>query len=107
MRVRIGVFLLGSAGIIFGQQQQFWQPEVRKAIPVEKPTPTPGQVPKAIPVEKPMPTPQSAPPKAPYPNPAWMQRVQPSPSPVSTPGPEPGFTPSRPQGGIEVAPPKK
>ena len=52
MRVRIGVILLGSAGMIFGQQQQFWQPEVRRAIPVEKPTPTPGQVPRAIPVEK-------------------------------------------------------
>jgi len=32
--------------------------------------------------------------------------VQPSPSPVSTPGPEPGFTPYRPQGRIEVAPKK-
>ena len=107
MRVKIGVFLLGSAGMIFGQQQQFWQPEVRRAIPVEKPTPTPGQVPKAIPVTKPVPTPQSAPPKASYPNPAWMQRVQPSPPPVSTPGPEPGFTPNNPQGRIEVAPAKR
>ncbi len=43
MRVRVGVLLLGSAGMIFGQQQQFWQPEVRRAIPVEKPTPTPGR----------------------------------------------------------------
>ena len=46
MRVRVGVCLLGSAGMIFGQQQQFWQPEVRRAIPVEKPTPTPEQVPR-------------------------------------------------------------
>lgn len=105
MRVRIGVFLLGSAGMIFGQQQQFWQPEVRRAIPIEKPTPTPEQVPKAIPVERPAPAPQSAPANA-YPNPAWMQRMQPSPSPVSTPGPEPGFTPYRPQGRTEVAPQK-
>ena len=106
MRVKIGVCLLGSAGMIFGQQQPFWQPEVRRAIPIEKPTPAPEHVPKAIPVEKPMPTPRSAPPKAPYPNPAWMQRVQPSSSPVSTPGPEPGITPQRPQGRTEVAPKK-
>ncbi len=106
MRVRIGVFLLGSAGMIFGQQQQFWQPEVRRAIPVEKSTPTPEEVPKAIPVGKPVPTPQSPPPKASYPNPAWMKRVQPSPPPVSTPRPEADVTPYRPQGRIEVAPKK-
>ena len=106
MRVRIAVFLLGSAGLIFGQQQQFWQPEVRKAIPVERPSPTPEQVPKAIPVAKPVPTPQSAPPKASYPNPTWMQRVQPSPPPASTPEPKPEVAPYRPQGRIEVAPKK-
>ena len=104
MRVGIGVLLLGSAGIIFGQQQQFWQPEVRRAIPVEKPTPTPKEVRKAIAVEKPVPTPQSTPPKASYPNPAWMQRVQPSPPPASTPEAEPESIPYRPQGRIEVAP---
>jgi TolA-binding protein len=111
MRVGIGVLLLGSAGMMFGQQQQFWQPEVRRAVPVEKPTPTPERVPKAIPVEKALPvekpvqTPQAARSKAPsYPNPAWMKRVQPSPSPVSTPAPEADFTPYRPQGRIEVAP---
>ena len=76
MRVRIGVFLLGSAGMIFGQQQQFWLPEVRKAIPVEKPTPTPEQIPKAIPVEKPDRKPAA---KDSYQNPAWMERIQPSP----------------------------
>jgi TolA-binding protein len=122
MRVGIGVLILGSAGMMFGQQQ-FWQPEVRRAVPVEKPTPTPGKVPKALPVEralpvekalpveralpveKPVQTPQPAPPKAPsYPNPAWMKRVQPTPSPVSTPVPEPVATPYRPQGRIEVAP---
>ena len=95
--------------MIFGQQQQFWQPEVRRAIPVEKPTPTPQPVPKAIPVAKPVPkpvpTPRSAPPAS-YQNPAWMKRVQPSPPPVSTPGPEPDYTPYRPQGRIEVAPKK-
>ena len=106
MRVRIGVFLLGSAGMIFGQQQQFWLPEVRKAIPVEKPTPTPGQIPKAIPVEKPDRKPAA---KDSYQNPAWMERIQPSPAPTPapTPGPEPGFTPYRPQGRIEVAPKKQ
>ena len=90
--------------MIFGQQQQFWQPEVRRAIPVEKPTPTPKEVRKAIAVEKPVPTPQSTPPKASYPNPAWMQRVQPSPPPASTPEAEPESIPYRPQGRIEVAP---
>ena len=49
MRVGVGVFLLGSAGIIFGQQQQFWQPEVRRALPVEKPSPTPGAGPQGHP----------------------------------------------------------
>jgi len=104
MRVRIGVFLLGSVGIIFGQQQPFWQPEVRRALPVEKPAPTPVQARKAIPVARPVATPLSPPPKDPYENPAWMQHVQPSPSPVATPGPGPDFTPYRPQGRIEVAP---
>ena len=49
MRVGVGVFLLGSAGIIFGQQPQFWQPEVRRALPVEKPSPTPGAGPQGHP----------------------------------------------------------
>jgi TolA-binding protein len=105
MRIGIGVLLLGSAGMMFGQQQQFWQPEVRRAVPVEKPTPTPERVPKAIPVEKPVQTPQPAPRQAPsYQNPAWMKRVQPSPSPASLASPEPDFTPQRPRGRIEVAP---
>jgi TolA-binding protein len=113
MRVRIGVFLLGSAGMMFGQQQPFWQPEVRRAIPVEKPTPTPEkdvpkalpvEAPRAIPVEKPQPPPQSVPQGTSYQNPAWMQRVKPSPTPASPPGPEPGFTPFRPPGRVEVAP---
>ena len=102
MRLGVGVFLLGSAGIIFGQQQQFWQPEVRRALPVEKPSPTPMQAPRAIPVARPVATPHSPPPAVPHENPAWMERVQPSPSPVATPRPE--ATPYRPQGRVSVAP---
>ena len=50
MRFGVGVFLLGSAGIVLAQQQPFWEPEVRRALPVEKPSPTPIQAPRAIPV---------------------------------------------------------
>ena len=102
MRVGVGVILLGSAGIIFGQQPQFWQPEVRRALPVEKPSPSPVPAPRAIPVAKPVATPLSSPPPDPFQNPAWMERVQPSPSPLATPRPE--STPYRPQGRILVAP---
>ena len=52
MRLGVGVILLGSAGVIFGQQQ-LWQPEIRRALPVEKPSPTPVQAPRAIPVQTP------------------------------------------------------
>ncbi len=108
MRLGVGVILLGSAGVIFGQQQ-LWQPEIRRALPVEKPSPTPVQapraipvpIPRAIPVERPVSTPRSTPPPA-YQNPAWMERVQPSPTPPATPRPE--GTPYRPQGRILVAP---
>ncbi len=102
MRLGVGVFLLGSAGIIFGQQQPFWEPEVRRALPVEKPSPTPIQAPRAIPVARPVATPQSPPPAVAHENPAWMGRVQPSPSPMATPRPE--ATPYRPQGRVLVAP---
>ena len=100
-------------------QNTFWEPEVRRAIPVQReaqPTPTPVATP--IPRAEPV-------------NPAWMQRVHPSPAATPAaqqqpyrpepptgravpfdeegavkppPGPEPGFTPYRPQGRIEVAP---
>jgi len=122
--VPICVLLTGST--LFAQDT-FWQPEVRRAIPVEKaPQPTPTPVATPIPRAEPV-------------NPAWMQRVHPSPAPVATPapqrqqpqqqqpfrpepptgravpfdnneapsqapGPEPGFTPYRPTGRIEVAP---
>ena len=102
MRLGVGVFLLGSAGIIFGQQQQFWQPEVRRALPVEEAAPTPAP-PRAIPVARPIATPRSPPPQAePYQNPGWMERVQPSPSPSATPRPQ--TSPPRPQSRSSVAP---
>lgn len=100
-------------------QNTFWEPEVRRAIPVQReaqpsPTPVATPIPRAEPV-----------------NPAWMQRVHPSPASTPAaqqqpyrpepptgravpfdeegavkppPGPEPGFTPYRPQGRVEVAP---
>ncbi len=70
-----------AAGIVFGQE--FWQPEVRKAIPVEQssPTPEPPTAP-AVPFEGIHSTPR------PVPRPAT-----PAP-PVS--GSEPAFTPYRP-----------
>ncbi|HEY5740962.1 MAG TPA: tetratricopeptide repeat protein [Terrimicrobiaceae bacterium] len=110
MRVGVGVFLFGSAGVLFGQPQPFWEPEVRRAVPVEYPSSTPIQAPRAIPVAKPVATPQakpvatplSPPPSDPFENPDWMQRVRPSPSPLATP--RPASSPYRPQGRIQVAP---
>jgi len=73
--------LLATAGIL--SAQDFWQPEVRRALPVEKPAPTPlAEIPTA--------------PAVPRDNPAWMQKLQPDPAAESTP--------YRPQGRIEVAP---
>jgi hypothetical protein len=87
--------------MIFGQQQQFWLPEVRKAIPVEK-LPDPEQIPKAIPVEKP----DRKPAASSLSEPAWMERIQPSPAPTPAPtrGIRAGLYAHRPQGRIEVAP---
>jgi TolA-binding protein len=102
MRLGVGVFLLSSAGIVFSQQQQYWQPEVRRALPVEKSSPTPVQTRKAIPVARPVATPHSPPPAHPYQNPAWMERVQPSPPPAATPRSE--STPYRPKESVLVSP---
>jgi TolA-binding protein len=102
MRRFATTLLLASAGMLFGQDNPFWQPEVRRAVPVEKATPTP--MPEPSPAQREIPTA----PAVPFDNPAWMQKVPqpktPAP-PVAEPvGPEPGFTPYRPQGRIEVAP---
>lgn len=78
-------------------QQTGGEPEVRRALPAQ--SPGEPEVRRALPVN-PGTTPQSTNPD--YINPDWMQRVQPSPTP--TPGPEPGFTPYRPKGRVEVAP---
>lgn len=139
MRRTAAALLCASAGMVSAQedppQQQspFWQPEVRKAIPVSKPSPeaqpnqnpaAPSQIPatpnRPLPTPTPMATPSRVPqpsspappvreiptaPAVPFDNPEWMKRVQPSPTPAeSAPKPEPGFTPYRPQGRIEVAP---
>lgn len=100
MRKYVAVFLLGSGGTLLAQQPH---PEVRRAIPVNQPDPGTSPV-------------------SDYDNPAWMQKVQPSPTPVpvatpipiATPipmdsparsvGPEPGFTPYRPTGRVKVNP---
>ena len=51
MRLGVGVLLLGSAGMTFGQQPPSWQPEVRRAIPAEESASTPAP-PRAIPVAR-------------------------------------------------------
>lgn len=99
MRRYVTVFLLGTGGVLQAQQPH---PEVRRAIPVNQADP-------AVSTDD-------------YNNPAWMQKVQPSPTPVTattpmpvaTPipmdsprskvGPEPGFTPYRPTGRVKVDP---
>lgn len=121
------ILRLVSAGCLLGSQLVQAETEVRKAIPVEKPSaPSQGEpeVRKALPVEKPAPTPTPIPAKEPevrralpVENPKWMERVvpQPTPTPIPTPtlpppqtvpvpGPEPGFKPYRPQGRIQVDP---
>jgi TolA-binding protein len=94
MRATVTAFLL-SAGVLCAQ-------EVRKAIPVEKPSQTPRAVP----------TPRTAPPAVPaddYDNPSWMSRV-PRAIPVApaVPAATPEDTPFRPapspRGRIEVDP---
>ena len=99
------MILLGSAGMIFGQQQPFWQPEVgahsgRKAHANAQP------VPRGYPRGGPVPTPQ-LPATGLVSEPGMDEAVSnlrlP---PVSTPGPEPGYTPYRPQGRVLVAPGK-
>lgn len=87
-RLLLGSFLL-SGGMLMAQETELWQPEVRRAIPVQ-----------ASPTPRPQPTPAQE-----YQNPAWMERVRPATTPDRPPPtPEPGFTPFRPQGRIEVAP---
>jgi len=79
-RAVLGVLLAAALPVRAQQGNPFWQPEVRRAIPVEKPA--------ASPTPKPEPP---TPPAVPFDNPAWMNRVQPQPSPT-------------PQGRVEVAP---
>ena len=82
MRLLATALLMASAGVMFGQE--FWQPEVRKAIPVEQssPSPEPPTAP-AVPFEG-MPSP---------------------PRPTSSaPAAEPGFTPYRPPRRTETTP---
>src|SRR6478736_4360971 len=95
----VSTALLISAGALWAQQGQ---PEIRRAIPVEKPQPAPRAVP----------TPKSAAPALPaddYENPAWMQRVRPAipVAPAVRPDEEPAFRPEprqAPQGRIQVDP---
>jgi tetratricopeptide (TPR) repeat protein len=90
--------LLISTGVLCAQQGE---PEIRRAIPVEKPSPTPRAVP----------TPRTAAPVVPddYDNPAWMSRV-PRAEPVNPVAPaEPEVAPGAPfrpapRGRIEVDP---
>lgn len=95
-RIVLGSFLL-SGGILLaqeGQETQYFQPEpeVRRALPVNAGESTPA------------PTPRPNYPTQ-YENPAWMKKVPPAAKATPTPpGPEPGFTPFRPQGRITVAP---
>ena len=98
MRIGIGVLLLGSAGMMFGQQQQFWQPEVRRAVPVEKPTPTPGQAPKALPVERARPVERALPVEKALPveRALPVEKAFPVEKPVQTPRPAPSKAPSYP-----------
>ncbi len=98
MNTRIVILLLSAGGMAMAQQSG-GEPEVRRALPVQSP---PGpEIRRALPVTS-SPAPSPASPASDYINPGWMQRVQPSPTP--TPGPEPGFTPYRPTGRVEVAP---
>ncbi len=78
------LFLLGAGGISLAQQAE---PEVRRAIPIDHRTNAPAQAPGE------------------YDNPTWVQQVRPTPTPTPKPpvGPEPGFTPYRPTGRVEVA----
>jgi len=94
MRATVTAVLL-SAGVLCAQ-------EVRKAIPVEKPSPAPRAVP----------TPKTAPPAVPnddYDNPAWMSRVPKAipvaPAvPVATPEDTPFRPAPSPRGRIDVDP---
>ncbi len=101
-RLATGALLLATAGALLAQDGQVPAlPEVRKAIPVTRstPTPTPAAEP---PVRRALPVNTDD-----YQNPGWMQKVAtPTPAPAQKPppGPEPGFTPFRPKGRIEVAP---
>jgi len=61
------------------------EPEVRRAIPVERQTPEPSR-----------PEPPTAR-AVPFDNPAWMQRLPQQSAPAATPTPEPFSTPFRPQ----------
>ena len=78
----MGVLLLGSAGIIFGQQPSTWQPEVRRALPAEEQAPTPAP-PRAIPVARPwrLHVPRR---RGRSHTKSWMERVQPPPRPSPT-----------------------
>ncbi|HRJ70597.1 MAG TPA: tetratricopeptide repeat protein, partial [Terrimicrobiaceae bacterium] len=78
--------VLATGAVLSAQNGEIWQPEVRRAIPVEKPAATPQGNPED------------------YQNPAWMEKVRPAAPAAPQPGPEPGFTPYRPQGRIQVDP---
>lgn len=101
------------AGLTLAEEAPLWQPEVRRALPVEKPAPEATPVPPPAPPSEVVTDPSDpreipTAPAVPFDNPAWMDRVPvpktPAPPLTRPPGPEPGFTPYRPQGRIEVAP---